>query len=136
MRELEQLLGITSSVPDTETAITKIENNYAAVFDEKDSRFIDDFEIVRDNIMSILTDTKQSVKALNLIARDSEKSTDFIALGNLTKTLLEANRQLLELYEIKKDYAKGSEQKNINIGTMNNAIFTGTTKDLKKFNGN
>ena len=144
MNNLEKILNIKPTyVTDTDKEnvaeanqelIEKVEENQAIVFDPKDVRFNTDFESVRDNLNDTIKETKSTLKILTLIAKDSEKASHFTALGQITKVLLDANRQLLELYEIKKKYNEENQDNsnNVSIGNMN-AVFTGTTKDLKKF---
>lgn len=134
MRKLEEILNIGPSETVSEGAIQKVEEVYAAVFDPKDERFNADFEEVRENISQIIKDTRSSMKTLGVIAKESEKSADFMALSSLTKVLVDANKQLLVLYEIKKEYNR-EELKNSGGTTIHsqNSVFVGTTKDLKGF---
>ena len=143
MNNLEKILNIKptyvtdidkeSVAEANQELIEKVEENQAIVFDPKDVRFNTDFESVRDNLNDTIKETKSTLKILTLIAKDSEKASHFTALGQITKVLLDANRQLLELYEIKKKYNE-ENQSNNNVSIENmNAVFTGTTKDLKKF---
>ena len=118
-------------ISNTRDLIKTVEGNLEKVFDGADDRFVEDFEIIRDNVKEIISDTKRSFKSLSVIARDSEKASDFMALSSLTKTLLDANKQILEMYEMKKKY-QGVAAATPAIGINNSSVvFTGTTKDLR-----
>lgn len=140
MRNIEKILNIETkeisvSTTDVASAVQTVENNFNMVFDSKD--FDEDFLIVRDNLKELIIETKRSVQRLSLIADDSEKAPFYAALGGLTKTLLEINRQLLEIHQTKKtlfdDKNKPTFPNNNNtIGNIEKAIFVGKTADLKK----
>ncbi len=117
---------------DTKELIKTVEKNLEQVFDGADDRFTEDFEIIRDNVKDIIDETKRNFKTLSVIARDSEKSSDFMALSSLTKTLLDANKQVLEMYEMKKKYQNVGGKETPTIGINNSSVvFAGTTKDLR-----
>lgn len=138
MRDISKLLDIeepTKIIQNSKNALQTVRENYAIVFD--DERFGDDFDAVRDNIKTIIDETGGNVSRLSLIASETEKAADFTALAQLTKVLLDANKQLLEMFELKKRYTKEPKNFSPTDGghgtiTVQNAIFTGSTKDLLK----
>lgn len=146
MREVEEILGIDpqplpttqiTTVSSAKNALATVKQNYAAVFENKpDERFNEDFEEIRDSLKTLISEVTDVIQKLSLIAQDSEKASHFAALAQMTTTLLNANKQLLEIYSEKKRY-HSSNQKDNNVPeggiSVQNAIFTGSTSDLTKW---
>lgn len=140
-RELEDILDIEpmdqnkSVVKQTQNALKTIQKNYATVFEHKpDERFNDDFEEIRESLKDLISETSDVIQKLSIIAQESEKAAHFTALAQMSTTLLNANKQLLEIYSEKKRYyindKKDDDSSKINV---QNAIFTGTTNDLTEW---
>jgi hypothetical protein len=144
-RELEKILNIepsnVTSIPakniitESKQALAEAEATMAKVFESDiDPRFNVDFEDVRNQIKDILGITGDSVKKLGLIAEDHENASLWTALAALTKVLLDANRQLLDIFEMKKRYridGNGGGNFSPSIGSVQNAVFVGTPSALK-----
>lgn len=148
MRDLETILDIEPedkvtaanlSIQKAKDLLSKTESSYNSVFMAgDDQRFYDDFEDVRETVKDIIGEFRSTISKLSLIALDTEKSAHFAALSQMATTLLQANKQLLDIYIAKKKYydvtktSGPNDQQNSPIN-VKNAIFTGTTSDLKKW---
>ena len=146
-RELDKILNIAppTTAKEVKDLVTKVEENLALalpVSNGLDERFEEEFEITRTNLREIIDQTKKSVYRLSMIANDTEKAIDFGALSQMTTVLLAANKQILEIYEFKKKYLKEEKKvvaaaptTQVAQGGVNiqNAVFTGSREDFKKF---
>ena len=135
MREIDEILGVPNSVPQitqAKNALATVKQNYAAIFnDQPDERFSEDFEEIRDSLKGLISEMTDTIQKLSVIAQDSEKASHFSALAQMSTTLLNANKQLLEIYSEKRRYhskrESNDEKPQVNI---QNALFTGTTQSL------
>lgn len=141
-RDLEDILDIQpidktkSVITQTQNALNTVQRNYATVFESKpDERFNEDFEDIRTSLKDLISETSDVVQKLSIIAQDSEKAAHFTALAQMSTTLLNANKQLLEIYSEKKRYHTNRDSSKDETSQINvqNAIFTGTTNDLKEW---
>lgn len=57
----------------------------------------EDFEFARANLMRLIKDTQKSIDELSEVATQSQDAKAYDALSKLTKTLLDANKELLNL---------------------------------------
>jgi len=86
-----------------------------------------DFEDARLNIQSIIHKGSQALDYALDIARSSEHPRTFEVVGQLIKTLVDANKDMLHLHKQKSDI-----DANTNTGGQQNinAVFVGNTSDL------
>jgi DNA-binding SARP family transcriptional activator len=143
IEEQKQVNKTNNIVTQAQKNLQTVKQNYDMVFNPDegmDDRFNDDFEEIRESLKDLITEIADGVQKLSLIAQDSEKASHFSALAQMSTTLLNANKQLLEIYSEKKRYhtkVKSEGAGNVNI---DKAIFTGTTSDLhdwiRKHQGN
>lgn len=88
-------------------------------------------EYVKANMVKLIERGMNAVGDLNIIANSSEKSRDFEVLGNMIKTLIDSNIELLNIEVMHKPQEVATEQK---AGTINNnTVFVGSTKDLSEY---
>jgi hypothetical protein len=144
-RDVETILGIepTDVLTKTQQLAQSVQKNYDMVFpsdpEEKslfDPRFEEDFEEVRTSLKGLIGEIVDGVSKLSLIAQESEKAAHFSALAQMSTTLLNANKQLLEIYSEKRRYQSFKDNKaapEVQNNTQNNFIFSGTTNDLKQW---
>ena len=141
MREIENILDIESEdligkqqIEKAKNLLATVETNYNSAFGDS-GEFNEDFSDVREALKDIIFDMKSNVDKLSVIAFDSEKAAHFSALAQMMTVLLHANKQLLDVHKEKKKFYE-NKAKPEEAGThinVNNAIFTGTTNDLKKW---
>lgn len=91
----------------------------------------EDYEIARQNLLSIANASTSAVNELSDIAQQSQSYKAYDALASLVKSASEANRHVLGLAQQKKEI-KG-ERSNPQANTVNNNLFVGSTAELLKF---
>lgn len=89
-----------------------------------------DFERSRNNIEKILYKGDRALEGALDLAIASEHPRSYEVVGQLIKTLVDANKDLLALHKQKKDIDGGS----VSTPPQNvtNAVFVGNTSDLLK----
>lgn len=99
----------------------------------------DDFARAVNNIRDAIMTAKVATEYMFEIAKDKEEARSFDALNSLLKNITDANKTLFELHSKRQEF-KEKMRKNTapaDGGTtgvnIQNAIFTGTPKDLKRF---
>jgi hypothetical protein len=87
-----------------------------------------DYQFARDNIHSVIGKGSEALDYLLEIAKQSDHPRAFEVVGQLTKTLVDANKDLLDIQKKVKDLT----QDQINPETVNNNLFVGSTSDVLK----
>ena len=89
----------------------------------------DDYEYARQNLYDVIEKGSDALEHIMDIAKQSESPRAFEVVTNLIKTMVDANKDLLELQKKNKELMKADapEQKNV----TNNNLFL-TTADLLK----
>lgn len=94
----------------------------------------EDFALARANIKSLLEKGEGAFEQLCRIAEATEQPRAFEIVSTLMKTLVESNKQLLELHDQRRQLLpmvsvkKEEEEKKANI--TNNNVFVGTTEEF------
>lgn len=90
----------------------------------------DDFEVARNNIKELLRQGDEALYGILDLARTSEHPRSYEVAGQLIKTLVDANKDLMTLHKQKKDLA-GKSEDDLPRGTnIQQAVFVGTTAEL------
>jgi len=93
-----------------------------------DDDVMDDYQYARENLKGIIESAQQSIDDLSSIASTSESPRAYEVLSTLMKTIVDANKDLLELQRKVKLLKEDSGQpKNVT-----NALFVGSTSELQK----
>jgi hypothetical protein len=101
-------------------------------------KFDSDFEKSRENIMTAIETGQTALNEVSVLASQSGSFKDYEALSHLIKTLIDANRTLLDLHQIssKIESATGLGKKDKdgvdqikNYGNTN-IIMVGSSKDI------
>ena len=93
-----------------------------------DDDVMDDYQYARENLKSIIESAQQSIDDLSSIASTSESPRAYEVLSTLMKTIVDANKDLLELQrKVKLLKEDSSQPKNVT-----NALFVGSTSELQK----
>jgi hypothetical protein len=90
-----------------------------------------DFEIARSNIITLIDNGQESLAQLAQLADQSQNPRAYEVLAKLTDSLLQANRELLELQIKIRTIGKLDEPINGQKTTINNNLIL-TTADLLK----
>jgi hypothetical protein len=89
-----------------------------------------DILIARENIEALMTAGQGALDELMSIAQQSQHPRAYEVISTLIKTMLEGNRDIIDLYDKKKKIKEESATPENN--TTNNNLFVGSTKDLKE----
>lgn len=107
-------------------------------FEDLTKSFDNDFVQTRNNLLFVMDAAKEALSEISLIARDKEGAKEYDALNGLLKTLNETSRTLLEVHEKRKKFLEAKKKstnstKNDGSISVNNAVFVGSSTELKKF---
>ena len=92
-----------------------------------------DYTYARENLYDVIERGTEALDYLLEVAKASEHPRAFEVVGSLTKTLVDANKDLLSIQKTVKDL-KQSDNKDSNTSPQNvtNALFVGSTAELQK----
>ena len=88
----------------------------------------DDYQYARKNLYDVIDKGNEALDYLLELAKASEHPRAFEVVGQITKTLVDANNNLLDLQKKIKDLSK-NEDKPQNV---TNSLFVGSTDELLK----
>jgi hypothetical protein len=120
---VEQALGLPESPPMIQ-ALPPVEVNANANID-------DDFAIARNNLHQIIHKGTDALEEALLVAKTSEHPRAFEVVGQLIKTLVDANKDLLDIQKKLKDLKKSDDPKQEASIQATNAIFVGNAAELQ-----
>jgi len=89
-----------------------------------------DYDYARDNLYNIIERGNNALEDIMDIAKQSESARAFEVVTNLIKTMVDANKDLLELAKKKKELDKNEEPDQKNV--TNNNLFVGSSAELLK----
>ena len=122
---IDEILEITSVVPTTELKPeppARIVPNSDGKDDETD------YNYTRENYYNLIERNQDAVEEMLELAKQSAHPRAFEVVGQLIKSGLEANKELMNLHKTKKDL---TTEKTPNQVT-NQAVFVGSTAELQK----
>ena len=91
----------------------------------------DDFATARKNLHNIIHKGNDALEEALLVAKSSEHPRAFEVVGGLIKTLVDANKDLLDIQKKLKDLKKGDEPRANAPQNVNNSIFVGSAAELQ-----
>lgn len=91
-----------------------------------------DFEMARSNIHEVIQNGTYAIEKLSQIADQSQHPRAFEVLATLMKTMLDANKDLLDLQKKIRDISAADAPTNENAKQVTNNLFVGSTADLQK----
>ena len=86
-----------------------------------------DYDFARQNLYDVIDKGNQALDYLLELAIESEHRRAFEVVGQLTKTLVDANNNLLDIQKKVKELSKTESPKSVT-----NALFVGSTNDLQR----
>lgn len=95
-----------------------------------DSDLDSDFATARNNLHQIINQGSDALEEALIVAKTSEHPRAFEVVGQLIKTLVDANKDLLDIQKKLKDLKKVDEKDAPQ--TINNSIFVGSTSELQQ----
>lgn len=126
---LNDIFDVEAELIDTETQIsTAVVHN-----DNKQKDINDDYEFARENLYSVIDKGTQALDSLLELAKVSEHPRAFEVVATLSKTLMDANKDLLSIQKKVKELQKeGEDSGGSTPQNVTNALFVGSTADLQK----
>jgi hypothetical protein len=121
---VEQALNLPDSPPMVQP-VAPIEVNENANID-------DDFATARNNLHQIIHKGNDALEEALLVAKSSEHPRAFEVVGGLIKTLVDANKDLLDIQKKLKDLKKVEDEKAPQSVQAENAIFVGNAAELQQ----
>ena len=121
---IDEILEITSLVPTSEI---KPESTTRVIPQNGKDDDID-YNYARENYYNLIERNQDAVEEMLEIAKQSEHPRAFEVVGQLIKSGLDANKELMALHKTKKEL---SIEKNSSVN-VNNAVFVGSTAELQK----
>jgi hypothetical protein len=91
-----------------------------------------DYEYARSNLYQVIEKGSYALDSLLELAKASEHPRAFEVVGQLTKTLVDANKDLLAIQKQVKELKKEEQQVDDPKQITNNNLFVGSTADLLK----
>ena len=123
---IDEILEITSLVPTPEL---KPEPSPTRILPKTEGKDDDiDYNYARENYYNLIERNQDAVEEMLEIAKQSEHPRAFEVVGQLIKSGLDANKELMALHKTKKELSmeKGPSQ------VTNQAVFVGSTAELQK----
>ena len=123
---IDEILEITSLVPTPEL---KPEPSPTRILPKTEGKDDDiDYNYARENYYNLIERNQDAVEEMLEIAKQSEHPRAFEVVGQLIKSGLDANKELMALHKTKKELSveKGTQT------LVNNAVFVGSTAELQK----
>ena len=121
---IDEILEITSLVPTSEI---KPESTTRVIPENGKDDDID-YNYARENYYNLIERNQDAVEEMLEIAKQSEHPRAFEVVGQLIKSGLDANKELMTLHKTKKEL---SIEKSSGVN-VNNAVFVGSTAELQK----
>jgi hypothetical protein len=126
---VEQALGLPESSPPMVQKTQPVEVIHA---ESNDSNVDDDFATARRNLHKIIHQGNDALEEALLVAKTSEHPRAFEVVGGLIKTLVDANKDLLDIQKKLKDLKKSDDPKDTAPVQAQNAIFVGNAAELQQ----
>ena len=123
---IDEILEITSLVPTSELKPEPVVRIKPKT-DGKDDDI--DYNYARENYYNLIERNQDAIEEMLEIAKQSEHPRAFEVVGQLIKSGLDANKELMGLHKTKKEL---SIEKGGPTTTVNNAVFVGSTAELQK----
>ena len=122
---IDEILEITSLVPSSEMKPSSSPRIKPKI-DGQDEDI--DYNYARENYYNLIERNQDAVEEMLEIAKQSEHPRAFEVVGQLIKSGLDANKELMALHKTKKELSieKGPTQ------VTNQAVFVGSTAELQK----
>ena len=122
---IEEILEITSVIP---TAEIKPEPSARIVPNSDGNDHETDYNYTRENYYNLIERNQDAVEEMLEIAKQSEHPRAFEVVGQLIKSGLDANKELMTLHKTKKELSTEKTPNNV----TNQAVFVGSTAELQK----
>ena len=129
--EMEKNMEEIFDLPETKPMVEVIDESRVtpmpkATIDQDD--VMDDYHYARESLKNIIDSAQQSIDDLSSIASTSESPRAYEVLSDLMKTIVNANKDLLDLQRKVKQLKDDGEKPS----NVTNALFVGSTAEVQK----
>lgn len=121
-KSIEQALNLPKESPAMVQPLKRV---------DVDSDLDSDFATARNNLHQIINQGSDALEEALIVAKTSEHPRAFEVVGQLIKTLVDANKDLLDIQKKLKEL-KRVDEKDPTPQTINNSIFVGSTSELQQ----
>jgi len=98
----------------------------------KEEDIENDYDFARKNLYDVIGKGTDALDHLIELAKVSEHPRAFEVVATLSKTLMDANKDLLNIQKKVKDLQKEEEEKGGDVKNVTNALFVGSTAEMLK----
>jgi hypothetical protein len=133
--KLNKIFGIETDIPECIGDLLKVNETQEIVVDVKTppEHFEVDYTEVRNNLKILIDKGSKAIDGIMHVASEGDSPRAYEVIGQLIKTVAEANKDLIQLHKQIKDIKAGDTVVNNNAETkIGNAIFVGSTAELQK----
>jgi hypothetical protein len=130
---LNELFNIEEPTPNSVGEILQASKNNLNQSENKISDFDVDYTEVRDNLKNLISKGSAAIDGILHVASEGDSPRAYEVVGQLIKSVADANKDLIELHKKIKEITDTSVTNNNQTQTkIDNAIFVGSTADLQK----
>ena len=90
----------------------------------------DDFKYARGNFYNVIERGTEALEDMLEVARQSQHPRAYEVVSTIMKTLMDANKDLIEVSQ--KKNVKEDKPESPDVGVVNNNLFVGSTAELQK----
>jgi hypothetical protein len=131
---ISEYLGAEISVPDkVNTSLARVTDATKSLVDVKKDNQVEDYEVARTNIKSIITDTMKLMPDLIQLTREAYSDKMYKAAAEFISTLADLNISLSDLNEVKETSGRSSKEiktPTSDVPSKPINVFVGTTEDM------
>jgi dTDP-D-glucose 4,6-dehydratase len=124
--KLEDALNINSEIIEAEQEILA-----PSIIPSSNMDADNDFIKAKSNIASLIEKGEAAVDGILQLAKESEQPRAYEVASTLIKTMVDANKELLDIHKQKKELDK-EEYAGPAKAVQNNTVFVGSTKELQQ----
>jgi hypothetical protein len=124
--KLEDALNINSEIIEAEQEILA-----PSIIPSSNMDADNDFIKAKSNIASLIEKGEAAVDGILQLAKESEQPRAYEVASTLIKTMVDANKELLDVHKQKKELDK-EEYAGPAKAVQNNTVFVGSTKELQQ----
>jgi hypothetical protein len=128
-KNLNDILDVESDLIET----TSTDISTSVVHTDRQTDIQDDYEFARANLYNIIQKSGEALNGIIDLSKLSESPRAFEVVATLSKTLMDANKDLLSIQKKVKELQR--EEEDIGVTpqqNVTNALFVGSTAELQK----
>lgn len=127
-KNLSNILNIETTLPPHKVPREITNKKVEDLNEDEEAKRLKDFEIARINIKTLLVKGEEALDGILDLAQSGEHPRAYEVAGQIIKTLVDANKDLMSLHK-KKEVKEAPQEPNKVIN--NSIVFNGTTTELQ-----